>query len=277
MSGRLIVCATPIGNLGDASPRLTEALLSADVVYAEDTRHSATLLRRLGVSRPMRSYFAGNEARRAEELKGRLVAGETVALLTDAGTPAVSDPGYSAVRAALSVDAEISLVPGPSAVTALLSVAGMPAERFVFEGFLPRSGKARRERLASLAGEERTIVLFCAPSRFVSDLSDLEEALGEERELVVGRELTKRHEEVWRGTLGAARSRWEAVEPRGEFVIAIAGSPAAAPSIAALVDVVDDAHQRGQPLSEAVRRVAKDAGVSRRVLYEAVLKSRADA
>lgn len=169
MPGTLILCATPIGNLGDAPPRLGEALTSASVVYAEDTRRSRVLLRHLGVDRPLRSFFVGNEATRSEELAGRLQRGETVALVTDAGTPAVADPGFTAVRAAIEVGAEVTVVPGPSAVTAALAVSGLPTDRFVFEGFLPRSGKERRSRLESLAVESRTTILFAAAGRLVDD------------------------------------------------------------------------------------------------------------
>jgi 16S rRNA (cytidine1402-2'-O)-methyltransferase len=277
MTGRLIMCATPIGNLGDVSLRLTAALESADVVFAEDTRRSSILLRELGVDRPMRSYFAGNEMHRAEELTRRLRDGETVVLLTDAGTPGVSDPGYSAIHAAVRAGAEIGLVPGPSAVTAALSVAGLPADRFVFEGFLPRRGGERTGRLEDLAHEPRTIVLFCSPNRLLADLGDLAGALGDERLLTVGRELTKLHEEVWRGTLAEAVVYWTDTPPRGEFVLVIAGSPVVAPSIESLVGVVAEAQSKGIALSQAVRQVAEDAGVKRRLLYEAVLRSRAGA
>lgn len=276
MAGRLFVCATPIGNLGDASSRLAVALGESDVIFAEDTRRTATLLKALGVSRPMRSYFAGNEADRSSELEERLRSGATVALVTDAGTPAVSDPGYTAVRAAVASGATVIAIPGPSAVTAALSVSGIPGERFVFEGFLPRAGKDRARRLAELSREERTIVLFAAPGRIVSDLADLVEALDVDRPVMVGRELTKLHEELWRGTLGDAKDHWESEAPRGEFVLVIEGRPPSGLTVDDLVVVVDEAHREGLSLSEAVRRVAEDTGVSRRSLYEAVLKSRGD-
>ncbi len=178
MPGTLILCASPIGNLADAPPRLAEALTSADLVYAEDTRRARILLGHLGVSRPVRSYFVGNEAERAAELAGRLADGETVALLTDAGVPTISDPGLSAVRAALEAGAVVTGVPGPSAVTMAVAVSGFPADRFAFEGFLPRRGERRAERLAALAGEPRTLVLFCSPGRLAADLADLAAALG---------------------------------------------------------------------------------------------------
>ncbi|MBT8207536.1 MAG: rRNA small subunit methyltransferase 1, partial [Acidimicrobiia bacterium] len=159
MTGTLVVCATPIGNLGDAPPRLAEALGSADVVYCEDTRHSRKLLDALGVDRPLRSYFVGNEAERSKEVKRRLEGGDTVALITDAGMPVVSDPGHSAVVAAIEAGATVTVVPGPSAALAALAVSGLPSERFVFEGFLPRKASERGDRLADLAAEPRTLIM----------------------------------------------------------------------------------------------------------------------
>lgn len=268
MPGRLLLCSTPIGNLDDISPRLRSALAGADIVYAEDTRRTAVLLTRLGVGTRARSFFVGNEAERAAELGGRLAAGETVALVTDAGTPGVADPGLSAVRAAREVGAEVSVIPGPSAVTAAVAVSGMPADRFVFEGFLPRKPSSRREVLASLAGERRTAVLFSSPHRVLADLADLAEALGEDRELCVCRELTKRHEEVWWGTLGEACVEWSAREPRGEFTLVLAGAPVPVADVDAAVEVAREALAAGASRSEAARRAAEETGASRREVYE---------
>lgn len=268
MPGRLLLCSTPIGNLDDISPRLRSALAGADIVYAEDTRRTAVLLARLGVGTRARSFFVGNEAERAAELGGRLAAGETVALVTDAGTPGVADPGLSAVRAAREVGAEVSVIPGPSAVTAAVAVSGMPADRFVFEGFLPRKPSSRREVLASLAGERRTAVLFSSPHRVLADLADLAEALGEDRELCVCRELTKRHEEVWWGTLGEACVEWSAREPRGEFTLVLAGAPVPVADVDAAVEVAREALAAGASRSEAARRAAEETGASRREVYE---------
>jgi 16S rRNA (cytidine1402-2'-O)-methyltransferase len=273
----LAVCATPIGNLGDAPPRLADILDGADVVMAEDTRRAKVLLDALGVGTPVLSYFVGNEAERAEEVARRLSAGETVALLTDAGTPAISDPGLSAVRAARGVGARVTVVPGPSAVTAILSVSGLPSERFVFEGFLPRKGAERRGRLELLAREERTTVFFSAPSRLVDDLSDLTDALGGGRPLVVGRELTKLHEEIWFGTLDGALAEWGERRPRGEFTLVLGG---AAPVEISLADAIAEVRRRvdgGEPLSAVVRDVAQVTGLRRRVLYEASLRNPDDA
>ena len=225
MSGRLILCATPIGNLSDVSQRLRSTLEGADKVYAEDTRRTKTLLRHFGIERSLRSYFAGNEDDRAAEIAAAVTGGLTVALVTDAGMPTIADPGHSAVKAALAAGAEVTVVPGPSAVTAALAVSGLPSERFVFEGFLPRKGKARRERLMALAGERRTIVVFAAPSRLARDLESLRTSLGSDRAIAVTRELTKLHEEVWRGSLAEAVAQWAGDGvARGEFTLVVAGA-----------------------------------------------------
>lgn len=274
MPGTLILCASPIGNLGDAPPRLGEALALARLVYAEDTRRARILLGHLGVSRPVRSYFAGNEVARSAELAQRLAAGETIALITDAGTPTVSDPGLSAVRAALGVGATVSGVPGPSAVTLALALSGLPADRFVFEGFLPRSGAKRFARLAALAAEPRTAVLFCSPGRLGADLADLCRVLGGERACAVCREMTKLHEEVWRGTLDEAAARWSAGPARGEVTVVVEGAPGGAADPAEAVSRVEELVAEGLGLSAACSRVAAERGLKRGDLYAAVLARR---
>ena len=275
MGGTLILCATPIGNLGDAAPRLQEAVASADVVFAEDTRRAGRLLTALGVQKPLRSYFVGNEAERAAELRQRLTEGETVALLTDAGTPGVADPGVSAVRVAEEAGARVTIVPGPSAVTAALAVSGFGADRFVFEGFLPRRGTAREERLAAIASERRPVVLFAATERVADDLAALAERCGASRPVVVARELTKLHEEVWRGDLGSAATNWgEDVAPKGEFSIVLAPASGPPPDLRAGVAAVATEMESGATMSAAVRTVAEGLGLSRRALYEAVLAER---
>jgi 16S rRNA (cytidine1402-2'-O)-methyltransferase len=203
---------------------LGTALAEADVLFAEDTRRAATLLRSLGIKRPSRSYFAGNEAERVDELRAHLRAGRKVALITDAGTPAVADPGVSAVRAAREEGALVTVVPGPSAVTASLAVSGFGADRFVFEGFLPRKPGERRRRLTEIAGEERSVVLFASPHRLAADLTDLAEACGPERQVAVCRELTKAFEEVWWGSLSDAVVSWGSRRARGEFTLVLEGS-----------------------------------------------------
>jgi 16S rRNA (cytidine1402-2'-O)-methyltransferase len=270
MAGTLILCAGPIGNLSDAPPRLAEALGSADVVYAEDTRRAKTLLGHLGVTTPVRSYFVGNEDVRATEVGERLRDGHTVALITDAGSPAIADPGMTAVRAAIEAEATVTGIPGPSAVTLALALSGMPADRFAFEGFLPRSGIGRSERIAAIASEERTTVVFCAPSRLASDLADLA-AQAPGRDVVVCREMTKLHEEVWRGDLATAADEWAGRDVKGEVTIVIEGGDAPEPDLASAIEAVRRAVAEGERPSTAVRRVAIETGVSRRDLYEATL------
>jgi len=272
--GTLILCASPIGNLADAPPRLAEALASADLVYAEDTRRARILLGHLGVSRRVRSYFVGNEAERSAELAGRLAGGETVVLLTDAGVPTISDPGLSAVRAAVEAGAVVTGVPGPSAVTMAVAVSGFPADRFAFEGFLPRRGERRAERLATLAGEPRTVVLFCSPGRLGADLADLAAALGADRPCVVCREMTKLHEEIWRGTLAEAGRHWGESPARGEVTLVVEGAPETKADLAAALAQVEELVAGGSALSTACRVVAGERGIRRRALYEAAMARR---
>ena len=276
MTGTLVLCGTPIGNLGDASPRLAEALESADLVLAEDTRRARLLMDHLGVRARVESYFAGNEHQRGPLLESRLSDGSTVVLITDAGMPTVSDPGVSAVRVAIRVGAKVSVVPGPSASLAALASSGLASDRFVFEGFLPRKGADRSERLSHLAEESRTIVLFSATSRVVADLESLADALTGDRPVSVARELTKAHEEVWWGTLDEAVEEWSARAPRGEFTIVVAGRRADRPAIAIAVDEVQMRIERGEPMSDAVRTVADNLSVRRRALYEAIIVSQSD-
>ena len=273
MTGRLVLCATPIGHLGDASPRLAEALGSADVILAEDTRRARVLLDHLGVAARPESYHAGNEASRSDRLATLLGQGASVALISDAGTPAVADPGLSAVRIAHEVGARVSIVPGPSAVVAALAVSGLPSERFVFEGFLPRKGTERAARLAALVAEPRTMVLFSATARVVKDLSALAEALGRGRRVTISRELTKAYEEVWSGALSEAVEEWSRRRPRGEFTLVVEGSARPVTPIEGAVREVVARIDQGEPMSEAVRRVADGLGLSRRTLYEAVLRT----
>jgi len=226
--GELLVVATPIGNLGDLSPRAIDVLKTADLVCAEDTRHTGLMLRRLGVvPRRLLSVHAHNERQRVPEVLRELSAGSRVALVTDAGTPGVSDPGDRVVRAAIEAGFRVGVVPGPSAALAALVVSGLATERWCFEGFLPRQGRARSARLAAVAAEtDRAVVLFEAPYRAARLLDDLAQACGGERPGAVCRELTKVHEEVWRGSLSDLAGRARAVSPRGEHVIVVGASPA---------------------------------------------------
>ena len=278
MPGRLILCATPIGNLEDAPPRLASELAEADIVYAEDTRRTRVLLQHLGIDADVRSYFVGNEHARAIELGRRLGDGETAVLVTDAGMPGIADPGLSAVQAAIEAGVEVTVVPGASAVTAALAVSGLPADRFVFEGFLPRKPGQRARRLGALSEEPRTIVFFAAPSRVAEDLTAIAAAFGGDRRVAVARELTKLHEEVFRGTAMEAARRWtEDIAPRGEFTLVVEGALMPSRGIDELVSEVGVAVEAGHRLSAAVKDVADRSGTSRRVLYEAALKARDDA
>lgn len=270
MPGRLILCATPIGNLGDVSARLVETLASADLIYVEDTRRSKVLLDSVKVKQPLRSFFAGNENEKANELTKELEMGKTVVLITDAGTPAIADPGLSAVRAARAAGAPVSVVPGPSALTAALAVSGMPSERFVFEGFLPRKGKERKARLEALTSEERTAVIFVGSAHVLADLEDLA-GLAPSRSLCIARELTKAFEEVQWTTCREAFDEWQIRTIKGEFTLVLAGAEPAKPDFEAAVSEVLERLEQGEQMSGAVRSVAQDKGHPRRELYEVVL------
>ena len=224
--GRLQVVATPIGNLNDLSPRARQALEAADVIAAEDTRHTLVLLQAIGVSRPLVSLHAYNETQRTPELLARLEAGETIVLVSDAGTPLLSDPGFELVRDASRAGYEVLAIPGPSAITTALAVAGLPTSRFCFEGFLPARERERRAHLASVANETRTLVFFEAPHRITEMLADLAVELGGDRQAVVAREMTKTHETVYRGTLQQlmALARDEPNFQRGEITVVVAGA-----------------------------------------------------
>jgi 16S rRNA (cytidine1402-2'-O)-methyltransferase len=271
----LVVCGTPIGNLDDATPRLAQALRSADIVFAEDTRRTRTLLDHVGVDTPLRSFFAGNERSRTDELAGRLTRGETVALVTDAGMPAISDPGLLAVRVARTVGSPVTVVPGPSALTAALALSGLPSDRFVFEGFLPRKGRERRDRIAEIARETRTVVLFASPRRVGADLADLAAATGDDREVCVTRELTKLHEEAWWGSVAEAAASFSG-DQRGEFTLVLAGAIDDRRDLGPALSEVDREVEEGASMTDAVRRVAQRTGMSRRALYEAALRRTTD-
>jgi 16S rRNA (cytidine1402-2'-O)-methyltransferase len=275
MPGTLIVCATPIGNLGDLSARLADTLGNADVIYAEDTRRTAKLLNHLGLSTPMKSFFAGNEKVRLNELAEELSSGHTVALVSDAGTPVVSDPGASAVATAVRVGAVVTAIPGPSAVTTALAASGFNGDRFVFAGFLPRKGKDRSAAIEEVVGERRTIVLFAAPSRVDRDLSDLAVACQPERRVVVARELTKLHEELWRGSIHDAAIEFSTPgRAKGEFTIVIDGAEPVRASMEDAITAANSLIGDGSSTSDAVREVASTYGVSRRELYDRVLAER---
>jgi 16S rRNA (cytidine1402-2'-O)-methyltransferase len=271
-AGVLYVVATPIGNMGDISARTREILAGVGVVAAEDTRHSGHLLRELGLERPLVSLHEHNERARAGELVARLLAGESIALVSDAGTPLVSDPGYLLVRAALDAGVVVSPVPGPCAAIAALSTAGVPTERFCFEGFLPARAMARRRRLAELATETRTLVIYEAPHRIADCLQDLAAACGAARSACVARELTKHIETFYRGGLGelAARAAAAADMRRGECVIIIAGAPETPPDAAGL-DATLAVLLKFLPASAAAAATAELTGARRNDVYARAL------
>ncbi|MDQ4086090.1 MAG: 16S rRNA (cytidine(1402)-2'-O)-methyltransferase [Actinomycetota bacterium] len=269
--GTLVVAATPIGSIDDASPRLAAELAGADTVAAEDTRRLRRLCDRLGVATTGRvvSYFEANESARTAELMQDLRAGRRVVLVTDAGMPSVSDPGYRLVTAAVEEGIDVTTVPGPSAVLAALAVSGLPVDRFCFEGFLPRKATERRARLAELAAEPRTMVFFEAPHRTAATLAAMAEELGQDRRAAVCRELTKMHEEVRRGTLTEVAG-WAAEGVRGEVTIVVAGHVRGRADDLAddeIAGLVDTAEGRGLSRRDAVLAVARETGVPRRRVY----------
>ena len=271
----LVLCGTPIGDVGDASPRLRATLETADVIAAEDTRRFRDLTRRLGITTSGRvvSYFAGNEAGRLAELVEALQAGAMVALVTDAGMPGVSDPGYLLVRAALDAGAAVTAVPGPSSVTTALALSGLPSERFAMEGFLPRKPGERRKLLASLAAEPRTLVVLESPHRIAATLEDLAEAFGADRPAALCREMTKTYEQVLRGGLGELAAAARAEQLRGEITIVVGGAPDTDPTATADLDElrlrVDALVGGGLSRRDAVAEVAAVTGVAKKVVYAA--------
>jgi 16S rRNA (cytidine1402-2'-O)-methyltransferase len=271
MAGVLYVVATPIGNLEDVTLRALRVLREVDLVAAEDTRRTRKLLSAHGIARPVASYYDAVERERAPAMVERLRAGASIALVSDAGTPRIADPGYHLVRGALAAGIPVVPVPGPSAVTALVSVAGFPAERFVFEGFLPTRPGPRAARLAALAHEPRALVFFEAPGRLPAFLAAAAAALGD-REAVVARELTKRYEEILRGTLGELGHRL-AGPVRGEVTIVIAGAAEERPAVPAedLDAQIRAARAAGQGLRDLSAEIARRTGLPRREVYRRAL------
>ncbi len=273
--GVLVLVGTPIGNLGDLSPRAVEALRTADLIACEDTRRTRQLLTAAGVPAGGRllAVHDHNEAARAAGLLERLAAGQRVAVVTDAGMPGISDPGERLVAAAVGAGHRVEVVPGPSAAVAALVVSGLPTGRWCFEGFLPRKGRDRARRLAELAPERRSTVLFESPHRVRATVADLAEALGGERRVAVARELTKRFEEVWRGTLVEAVDHLAGKEPLGEYVLVVGGAPDREPATGS--DVEEALRARlaaGVPKRDAVAEVAAELDVPKRQVYDAALR-----
>jgi 16S rRNA (cytidine1402-2'-O)-methyltransferase len=273
--GTLVLVGTPIGNLGDLSPRAVDVLRTADVIAAEDTRRTRALLSHAGIraGRRLRAVHARNEAAAADRIVDEIRGGDRVAVVTDAGMPGISDPGAELVRACIDAGLPVEAVPGPSAAITALVLSGLPSDRFVFEGFLPRKGRARAGRIAALADEPRTTVLFEAPNRMRATLADLAAACGPQRPVAVTRELTKAFEDVWRGTLGAAVQHVERTEPRGEHVVVVGPAPEREPPGDAEVDAaVRAALADGRSPRDAASDVANALGVARRRAYEAATR-----
>ena len=278
-AGRLEVVATPIGNLGDLSSRAREVLATADLIAAEDTRRTAQLLNAIGVAGQLISLHDHNEEARIEPLLQQLQAGKVIALVSDAGTPLLSDPGFGLVRAAAAAGIEVRAVPGASAVTAALSIAGLATDRFVFEGFLPTRAAERRALLARLAGEARTLVLFEAPHRIVASLADLAMIFGAERRAAAARELTKAHETIYRGTLAelAQRARTEDNFQRGEITLVVQGAPPASATVdLELLRRTVELLSRELPPGKVASLAAQLTGASRSEAYELALRVKSD-
>ncbi len=276
--GMLYVVATPIGNLDDLSPRAARVLNDADVVLAEDTRHSGRLLKRIGSAAKLRSLHEHNEARRIDEVLALLAAGQTVALVSDAGTPLVSDPGFRLVRAAGEAGCALVPVPGPCAAIAALSVAGLASDRFAFEGFLPSRQSARRQQLGRLAADPRTLIFYEAPHRIAACLEDLVAVFGACRRGFVGRELTKVHETGYRGTLAdlAARARDDSNMARGELVIVVEGAPEPAAAARADLDATLRVLLQEMSVKQAARLASALLGLARNETYRRALELAAE-
>lgn len=275
--GALYVVGTPIGNLGDFSPRAAETLAGADFIAAEDTRVTQKLLNHLGLHKPLLSYFEHNKRSRGEAILQRLREGETCALVSDAGMPAVSDPGETLIAACAQEGLPVYVVPGPTAAISALAVSGLPTGRFTFEGFLSMNKRSRREHLRQVEHEPRTMIFYEAPHKLRRTLGDFEKTFGGERRIALVRELTKVHEEVWRTTLAEAAAHYREQEARGEYVLVVAG--AEAPPVEegnTIEDAVELARQRmeaGESASEAAKQAAKETGVRKSEIYRALAEA----
>lgn len=270
--GALYVVGTPIGNLGDFSPRARETLAEADFIAAEDTRVTRGLLARFDIHKPLLSYFEHNKLSRGETILARLRAGETCALVSDAGMPAVSDPGETLIAACAQEGLPVYVVPGPTAAISALAVSGLPTGRFTFEGFLSMNKRGRREHLAQVEWETRTMIFYEAPHKLRRTLGDLEKLFGPERKIAVVRELTKIHEEVWRTTLGEAAALYREQEPRGEYVLVVAGAERPVKeepySLEEAVELAQELLEAGASPSEAAKQAAQASGLRKAAIYK---------
>ena len=273
MSGILYLVPTPIGNLGDISRRAAETLAAVDFIAAEDTRVSVKLLNHLEIKKPLVSYHEHNQRESGPKILERLLAGENCALVTDAGSPAISDPGEDLVRLCAQAGVPVCAIPGPCAAITALSVSALPTGRFAFEGFLPAQKKERRLRLEALAGEERTMIFYEAPHRLRQTLAELASAFGGTRKISLCRELTKLHEEIARMTLAEAVSHYAENEPRGEYVLVVAGAEERTASVS-LEDAVGRARalmESGLRVKDAAKQAAEETGIPKNKLYAAVI------
>ncbi len=276
MSGQLIVVGTPIGNLGDMSPRAVEALKNCDFIAAEDTRVTLRLLNHFGIKKPLVSYYEHNRREKGEYILSRILGGETCVLVSDAGMPAISDPGEELVAGCAEADVPVTAVPGPTAVITGLALSGLPTGRFTFEGFLSTNKRVRREHLESLKNETRTMIFYEAPHKLLATLDDFCEAFGNRR-VSFARELTKLHEEMIRTTLSEARERFRETPPRGEFVIILAGAePATAREYTAeeAEELARSYLEEGMSASEAAKRAAKESGRKKGEIYASLVREK---
>jgi len=275
MAGMLYLVPTPIGNLGDISIRCRETLEKADFIAAEDTRVTLKLLNHLGIKKSLVSYFEHNKAFKGDKIVERILAGETCALVSDAGSPAISDPGEDLVRQCAEAGIVVCAIPGPCAAITALSISGQATGRFCFEGFLSTAKKSRREHLESLKKETRTMIFYEAPHKLLGTLEDLRDAFGPQRPISLCRELTKLHEEVVRTTLGQAVEAYTSEPPKGEFVLVVAGAPAEEKDTASETDAakrVTELMATGLSRKDAVKQAAKELNLPKNVVYDAALK-----
>ena len=275
MAGTLYIVATPIGNLEDMTPRAAATFGSVDFIAAEDTRVTLKLLNHLGLKKPLVSYYEHNLKERGRYILDRIQAGENCALCSDAGMPAISDPGEDLVRLCAEAGIAVSAIPGPCAVITALSVSGLPTGRFTFEGFLSTNRKSREEHLNSLAGEQRTMIFYEAPHKLPATLEDLAKVFGEDRRISLCRELTKLHEEIFRTTLKGAIARCREVAPRGEYVLVVEGAAPPPPETVTLEEalaLVEEAIAKGASRKDAAKDVAKATGFSKNILYSQSVK-----
>lgn len=275
MAGILYLVPTPIGNLGDISIRCRETLEQADFIAAEDTRVTLKLLNHLGIKKSLVSYYEHNKASKGDFIVERILNGETCALVSDAGSPAISDPGEELVKQCAEAGITVCAIPGPCAVITALSISGQSTGRFCFEGFLSMSKKSRREHLESLTEEQRTMVFYEAPHKLVNTLEDMAAVFGKDRPLSLCRELTKLHEEVVRTTLGEAIEKYSAQPPKGEFVLVVAGAPEKQKEVFTSADAADRVRalmKTGMSRKDAVKQTAQELNLPKNVVYEAALQ-----